>query len=457
MRLTEPQKFTAISGVITAAVILATSITQSSFYRDAIMLRESAVMRDMVAALVLDQEADHNLSMWDLANFRDAGAQAKLNQSFGALKKLPGFALTKVFNVDRIIVWSNQPQLVGARQSEHPLALAQTIATNEVAFFILPPRGSISTDLIEFYIPFSLAASSNKVSGVLALYRSANDLEATIQNGLHLLWLATGIGGLVLYGALYRLFQSVHASRGEIQSKLKRLSAEQNRLIQLEKLSAMGQMVGEIAHQLNNPLVGVVNLAELAEREIDDKDRVRTLLGEVRKAGNQCREFVRRVLALSKVSRAEPQPTDLVELAQDTIAFCRQSLPHGAPIEFEAPHGSAMVNVDPVLMQHALFNVARNAEQADPTGPITISIAPAERNAVAGFDMSICDRGPGISDQIREKLFVPFFTTRPGGTGLGLAIAQYIIVLHDGAISTHNRAGGGACFTIWLPASRAKT
>ncbi len=83
----------------------------------------------------------------------------------------------------------------------------------------------------------------------------------------------------------------------------------------------MGQMVTEIAHQLNNPLVGVVNLAELAEREIGNPSRVRELLGEVRSAGERCREYVQRVLRLSQLTRSERRPTDIDRLARDTVVF----------------------------------------------------------------------------------------------------------------------------------------
>ena len=88
----------------------------------------------------------------------------------------------------------------------------------------------------------------------------------------------------------------------------------------------MGQMVSEIAHQLNNPLVGVINLAELAEREIGNPARVKELLGQVRSAGEQCREYVQRVLQLSQLTRSERRPADINRLARDTVAFFQQSL-----------------------------------------------------------------------------------------------------------------------------------
>jgi signal transduction histidine kinase len=89
---------------------------------------------------------------------------------------------------------------------------------------------------------------------------------------------------------------------------------QHSRILQLEKLSALGTMVGGIAHQLNNPLVGVVNMAQLAERETDNPQQTRELLGEIRRAGEDCHAFVRRMLEFSKVSCFDSKPTSMAAL-----------------------------------------------------------------------------------------------------------------------------------------------
>jgi signal transduction histidine kinase len=258
-----------------------------------------------------------------------------------------------------------------------------------------------------------------------------------------------------MYVALFSLFRSVHQSRHEISSKFTMLSTEHERLIQIEKLSAMGQMVSEIAHQLNNPLVGVINLAELAEREIGDPARVKQLLGQVRNAGERCREYVQQVLQLSQLTRSERQPTDINELARDTVAFFQQSLGSHQSVIIEAPPGSMISDVDENLIRNALFNLIHNAALADPNGTVGISVAREERDGVSGFSLAVLDQGPGFPPEAADNLFTPFFTTRPGGTGLGLSIAQHIAIQHGGTISAENRPEGGASFTIWIPATEA--
>jgi signal transduction histidine kinase len=288
----------------------------------------------------------------------------------------------------------------------------------------------------------------------LAIYRSAAPVDAAIHQGVRLLWLVTGIGGLVMYAALYRLFLAVHRGRLEIRSKFAAFSAEHGRLIQLEKLSAMGQMVTEIAHQLNNPLVGVVNLTELAERE-SDPARVKQLLGQVRTAGERCREYVERILRLGKLNRPERQPTDLGQLVRDTATFFEQSLGGHPRLELDLPDQPVTCEVDPVLMRNALFNLVHNATQADRNGPIEVSLTGEERGGTPGYSLTVADHGPGFSPDAIDKLFTPFFTTRPGGTGLGLSIAQHIAILHGGTIAATNPRGGGARVAIWIPATGA--
>jgi len=95
-----------------------------------------------------------------------------------------------------------------------------------------------------------------------------------------------------------------------------------------------------------------------------------------------------------------------------------------------------------------------NAALAKPGGPVTVSLAPEERQGVAGYRITVSDCGSGIKPEVVAKLFTPFFTTRPGGTGLGLSVAQHIVVMHGGSIGGENRPEGGARFMIWLPTSR---
>jgi signal transduction histidine kinase len=200
----------------------------------------------------------------------------------------------------------------------------------------------------------------------------------------------------------------------------------------------------------------VINLAELAEREIGNPARVKELLGQVRSAGEQCREYVQRVLQLSQLTRAERQLADINRLAYDTVAFFQQSLGSHLSVTIAAPAEPVISAIDESLVRNALFNLIHNASQADPKGKILVSVARAPRDGRPGVSIAVSDHGPGFSPETADKLFTPFFTTRRGGTGLGLSIAQHIAILHGGTISAENRPEGGASFTMWIPTIEAE-
>lgn len=459
MTITAPKVFAAVSLALIVAVAIASSATESSFYRRAIIDREAAIIRDMVEAMVMQEQAEGDLNVDDFA--ASTHAVRRLDHVFRPLTNVFGEARVKVFNLDGRIVWSDKPGLIGKQFTRNPDDLARALRGELRAVFdppeslVNPDEGLPRKELIEFYVPFSLAQphSPLAVTGVVSLYRSPRELNATIAEGRLLLWSVTGAGGALLFVALYILFRRVYFGKRQLESQFAKLTTEHARIMQIEKLSAMGRLVSEIAHQLNNPLVGVLNLTQLAEREIDDKPRVKELLGEVRRAGSQCREFVQRMLVINKVSRSEPQSTDLKALTEDTIAFFRQSLGREPDIRLHAPDEPLALHADPVLLRNALFNLIHNAALADPKGTVDVTLTRTQDGGKAGCSIAVSDRGPGIAPDVAKQLFTPFFTTRQGGTGLGLSIAQHIAMQHGGRVVAANNADGpGARFTVWLPA-----
>ena len=142
------------------------------------------------------------------------------------------------------------------------------------------------------------------------------------------------------------------------------------------------------------------------------------------------------------------------ELTRETIAFFQQSMAGHPDVTLEVPDYPLMLNVDPVLMRHALFNLIHNAALSEPKGPVVVSLAHDDRKDASGCRITVSDRGSGIKPEVAAKLFTPFFTTRSGGTGLGLSVTQHIVAQHGGSIHAEENPGGGARFVIWLPALR---
>ncbi|MCM2253512.1 MAG: HAMP domain-containing histidine kinase [Ramlibacter sp.] len=456
---TPPKMFAAMSLLMIVATVVGTGLIQAPFFRQAIIDREAVMVGDVVNALA----RVHGLSGADMRNYSEAAARERLDDSFGPLKQLPGTERVRVFNRDNVIVWSDADgTLVGKKRTANLDHLTRAAGGQVQAVFntlksdVNSEHPATSDESIECYVPLfarDAGRTGADVIGVLALYRDPHDLNRTIRNGLLLLWSITGAAGLLLFFALYKVFNVVYSRQVTAESKFSKLTLEHERIVQIEKMSAMGELVGEIAHQLNNPLVGVINLTQLAERQVQDPRRVSELLAEVRKAGTECRDIVQRILRINQSSRSTLQRTDMGELVQDTIAFCHHSIALKHSIAYAPPAHTHMLEVDPVLMRQALFNLIHNAILAAPQQQVRVALETADHDGAAGIALVVSDSGPGFSADMAPKLFKPFFTTRSNGTGLGLPVAQHIAMKHGGVVLAENVPAGGARFSIWLPAT----
>jgi len=297
--------------------------------------------------------------------------------------------------------------------------------------------------------------------GKIIVVRDVTESRADFHNTMVFISVASVLvgGGVfaIFYGILGRVERDFRRQR-DIELQLSRVTDQHQKVIQLEKLSAMGLTIGEIAHQLNSPLVGVVNMAQLALRKADEPERVIKLLEKIEKAGEDCHAFVKRMLAFTKTTNFERKPTDMKMLLKETVALFRQSSSSSPVVDIDFPDVAPILDVDPVLIRHALFNLLSNAEQANPSGGRIFVGLHGQKDTLSkirGWCISIRDEGSGLSKDVQAKLFTPFFTTRSEGTGLGLAVAQHIAIVHEGKITAENGKDGGAVFAFWLPDTNA--
>ncbi len=297
--------------------------------------------------------------------------------------------------------------------------------------------------------------------GDLVVMRNISGLQQTFQNSILTVILMSLVVGAFVLGLFYVALDRVerdYQRQHDLEHQLLRLDTEHARMLQIEKLSALGTMVGEIAHQLNNPLVGVVNLAQLAQRESADPDRTRELLVEIQRAGEDCHTFIAAMLRFAKVSKFDCHPANLTQVIADTVLLFRQTVRRQIAVELALPAHPVVLSMDPILMRHALFNLLTNAAQASADDqPVVISLREtlhAETGA-PGWLLAVLDHGHGIDPKVLDKVFVPFFTTRSDGTGLGLPVVQHVALLHQGYVTVNTLPEGGTQVAIWLPQQAA--
>jgi signal transduction histidine kinase/CheY-like chemotaxis protein len=243
-----------------------------------------------------------------------------------------------------------------------------------------------------------------------------------------------------------RMFQDLEAFAGEIERS-------QNRLIQAEKMAAVGRLTASLAHEINNPLQAVQNSLHLAMHEGLNETKRRSFLDMAQNEVNRLIQIVRRMLDFYRPSSAT-QSLNLNRPVEDALAIARKRIEQ-SHVQVEA---RLAPNLPPIQgtsnqLTQVFLNIVINAIEAMPNGgKLWVGTAHhQEKNQVIA---AFRDSGPGIKPEIRRHLFEPFHTSKAQGTGLGLAISYSIIERHSGTIAVENVPDGGTTFIVRLPEYR---
>jgi two-component system NtrC family sensor kinase len=231
----------------------------------------------------------------------------------------------------------------------------------------------------------------------------------------------------------------------------KKLEETRQALLQSEKLAAMGRLTSQIAHELNNPLYGIMNTLELLKTEIPPESKRRRILELSLSETQRLSEMLRNMLSFSKPEEETRRKINVNELLEGILLMMeRQMKEANIRVEtyFEEDLPEAMASTN--QMRQVLLNMFKNAKEAMPKrGMLTVR---TERHENQVF-IHIQDTGVGIPDEIRNKIFEAFFTTKQKvkGVGLGLSVCYGILKDHGGEIAVESEEGKGTTFIISLP------
>jgi signal transduction histidine kinase len=218
-----------------------------------------------------------------------------------------------------------------------------------------------------------------------------------------------------------------------------------------EHLASLGGLLAGVAHEVRNPLAAIRSTVQLWER-LPDQARTPASFAAVIAAVDRLNALVGRLLYFARSGHEERRSMDLSAIAAETLELSRaQAAEQGVGIETDFESGLPPVNVAPQAIQQVVLNLVSNALQAMPDGG---QLTCRTRIKGESVELLIADTGPGVPMEVRDRLFEPFFTTRPEGTGLGLALCREIVAQHGGKIGLDTEARTGACFRISLPAAR---
>lgn len=238
----------------------------------------------------------------------------------------------------------------------------------------------------------------------------------------------------------------------KVNRRTEELVAMRARMEQAERLASLGKLAAGVAHEINNPLGGIMALTALSLEDIKPDAPDRENLEEVLRQSERCRDIVRGLLEFSRESEANIELVDLNKVLQDTLALLeRQALFFNINVVRNLDANLPPVMADRSQLQQLFMNILMNAVQAmNEKGTVTLNTRPDGSEHV---EVAITDTGCGIPADKIDRIFDPFYTTKPAdqGTGLGLSIAYGIVTRHGGTISVDSEAGRGSTFSIRLP------
>ncbi|WP_353859170.1 ATP-binding protein [Azospirillum formosense] len=225
---------------------------------------------------------------------------------------------------------------------------------------------------------------------------------------------------------------------------------------QAQKMQAIGQLAGGIAHEFNNMLTAIGGFAQMARRAPQDRPRVEQCLTEIVKATDRASGLTAQLLSFGRPGQTDAaRPVRVGAVIDDLRRFLGPTLGERHPLRTEGAGGGAVVTIDPALLHQSLLNLVLNARDAMPEGgPITIAV---ERPDGLGVTITVADTGCGIDPAVIDRIFEPFFTTKePGaGTGLGLALVYSTVARAGGTVEVDSEPGRGTVFTLRFPAEDA--
>jgi two-component system NtrC family sensor kinase len=225
-------------------------------------------------------------------------------------------------------------------------------------------------------------------------------------------------------------------------------------LFQAERLAAMGRLASRIAHEVNNPLYGIMNTLELMKTAIPETSKRRELLDMSQAEVTRLSMLVKNMLAFSRPEEEARKEIDMNKFLQNILAFLdKQIQESGIRVAVDCDPNLPLITVSPGQMTQVILNIVKNAIEAMPHGGM-LAVTTKGLDGVA--EVTIQDTGGGMNEEVRGKIFDAFFTTKEQakGIGLGLSVCYGIVHDHGGEIAVESTPGNGASFKISLPIGR---
>jgi signal transduction histidine kinase/ActR/RegA family two-component response regulator len=252
----------------------------------------------------------------------------------------------------------------------------------------------------------------------------------------------------------------------KVEERTKALARSENQLQQVMKLQAIGTLAGGIAHDFNNILFPIVGYTELTMDDLPEGSQAKQNLHEVLKAANRAKKLVQQILTFSRQNSQKRKPMRVQTLIKEALKLLRATIPSSIEIHNSVDEDCGLINGDPTQIHQVIMNLSTNAYHAlqETGGKIEVSLKEINLNYEESLqkvgikvgrhlELTVRDNGQGMTPQVLERIFDPYYTTKKQGkgTGLGLSVTHGIIKNHGGDISVSSQPGVGSTFSVYLP------
>ncbi len=257
-------------------------------------------------------------------------------------------------------------------------------------------------------------------------------------------------------GDLQRMEKQVGIILERVRDVVSQLQRQECEALRAEQLAAVGQLAASVAHEVRNPLTSIKLLVGAALSGRCPRGLSETDLQVIHDEVGRLERKVQSLLDFARPLEIGPEPQDIAGVVHQVIDLVRERLTRQTVLlTLDLQPGPVAAELDADQFKGVLVNLIFNALDTMPGGGgLDVQLARETGGAVR---LTVADTGPGIDDRVADRLFTPFFSTKPTGTGLGLSVSRRIVQAHGGTLTAANRTAGGACFTITLPGGRTKS
>ncbi|MBK7658868.1 MAG: two-component sensor histidine kinase [Betaproteobacteria bacterium] len=434
-RLTRRFSIAAFASVVAFAGALGWVL--SVLLHDRLLTRDAEVTMEFVQSVVSTDETARQFS---------PPVTPALEDTLRHFAQMPDVLRANVYTPDRRALWSSDRNIQG-RTFDHNDELDRALAGG-----IVFKSGAVSKEehvaaakalagdhnryFVEIYVP--VRDPAGKVVGVVELYKTPDALFDAIAGGQRTIAIVSALGGLLLFAVLL----------GIVRRADRIMQDQQRRLVEGERLGAVGEMAATVAHAIRNPLSSIRTSVEVAvdPGNSDFRESAEDIVTEV----DKIEEWIRQLLVFSRPGSIARETLDPNGLVRKTLATASRDASRAhVKVDLRLADPPPSARGDGMLVEHVLVSLVGNAIDAMATGG-TLTLTTRASNA--GCEILVADTGPGIRAQDLPRVFEPFYSTKTRGTGLGLALARRLVERMGGTLSLENGEATGAVARLHLPA-----